>query len=177
MKRTSLYLSLIVSLLILGACGQTPESESVMKEDTGPTVEGVWTVEEREVIGGPDEGTFVPQAGILIFTKKYYSSIRDMSANPRPLIETDSPSDAQLGASLRDFGADSGPYELTESTITFRPTVCNDPNMMSGGSVTFDYELTKDTFTLINKPGRQVIPEREQNSEFTEARWKLKRLE
>jgi hypothetical protein len=51
------------------------------------------------------------------------------------------------------------------------------PDLMSGGSVTFDYQLTDDTFTLILKPGQLIIPGVEEEDEYTEVRYKMSRLE
>jgi hypothetical protein len=177
MKCASICLSIIISLFLLVSCTPTTEPEAPTEEVAGPTVEGVWEIEEIETIGGPDEGKIVPQAGILIFTKQYYSSVRDTAVEPRPLWGTTSPSDAQIVESFNTFGADSGKYELNESTITFRPVVCDMPDLMSGGSVTFDYQLTDDTFTLILKPGQLIIPGVEVNVEYTEQQYKMRRLE
>jgi len=177
MKRNSLYLCIITALLLLIACGPATEPEATIEEDIGPTVEGVWKIEEVETVGGPNEGTYIPQAGLLIFTKQYYSSIRDTAVEPRPLWETATPSEAQIAESFNSFGADSGKYELSDSTIVFRPVVCETPNLMSGGSVTFDYQLTDDTFTLVLKPGQLIVPGIELDTEYTEERYKMRRLE
>jgi hypothetical protein len=177
MKCASIYFSIILSLFLLVSCTPTTEPEATTEEVAGPTVEGVWEIEEVETVGGPDEGKIVPQAGILIFTKQYYSSVRDTAVEPRPLWGTTSPTDAQLEESYKSFGADSGKYELTDSTITFRPIVCDMPDLMSGGSVTFDYQLTDDTFTLVLRPGRLIIPGVEVKAEYTEERYKMRRLE
>jgi hypothetical protein len=177
MKCASLHLCIIISLFLLVSCTPTTEPEPTTEEVAGPTVEGVWEIQEVETVGGPDEGKIVPQAGLLIFTKQYYSSIRDTAVEPRPLWGTTTPSDAQIVESFSTFGADSGMYELNDSTITFQPIVCEMPDLMSGGSVTFDYQLTDDTFTLVLKPGQLIIPGVELDVEYTEERYIMKRLE
>jgi hypothetical protein len=175
MKRTSIYIFIVTVLLLLSGCGG--ESKVVMKIETEPTIKGVWKIEEIETVGGPEEGTIIPQGGILIFTDKYYSSVRDTAIEPRPLWDTTSPSAVAMAESLSTFGADSGPYELKGSTVMFRPSVCDMPNIMSGGSVRFDYRLEGDALTLVLKPGRLVIPGIKVNVDYTEERYKLKRLE
>jgi hypothetical protein len=175
MKRTLLYLCFIAALLVLSGCGSEPEE--ALKVETKPTIKGVWKIEEIQTVGGPQEGTIIPQAGILVFTEKYYSSVRDTAVDPRPLWKTTSPSAVEMAESLSTFGADSGPYELKGSTVMFQPSVCDMPNIMSGGSVRFDYQLEDDTLTLVLKPGGLVIPGIKVNTDYTEERYKLKRLE
>lgn len=175
MKCTSIYFCIITALLLLLGCDTEPKM--AVKVATEPTIEGVWEIEEIETVGGPEEGTFVPQAGILIFTDKYYSSVRDTAVDPRPLWKTMSPSAVAMAESLSTFGADSGLYEISDSTVVFRPSVCDIPNLMSGGSVSFDYKLADDTLTLVFKPGRLVIPGIEPNTDYTEERYKMRRLE
>ena len=51
------------------------------------------------------------------------------------------------------------------------------PNIMSGGSVSFDYQLEADALTLIFQPGRLVIPGIELETDYAEERFKLRRLE
>jgi hypothetical protein len=175
MKRTSIYFCIFTASLLLSGC--TTEPEAVIKAETEPTIEGVWEIEEIETVGGPEEGTFVPQAGILIFTDRYYSSVRDTAVDPRPLWKTMSPTAVEMAESLSTFGADSGLYEIDDSTVVFRPSVCDVPNLMSGGSVSFDYQLEDDTLTLVFKPGRLVIPGVEPDTDYAEERFRMRRLE
>ncbi len=178
MKRTSLYLCLISVLLLLAACAQTPEPATTTEEESAPTIKGVWEIEEIETVGGPDEGTTVPQATLIIFTDQYYSSVRDTAAEPRPLWKSDSPSEKEILAAANDFNADSGTYEFDGSILVIRPSVANMPNYMSGGSVSFDCQLEGDNLTLIWRPGSSVIPETELTPvESTETRYKMTRLE
>ena len=178
MKYVLLSLSLITAALVLFvSCASTPEPEAEEKQEIGPGIMGVWEIEKIEILGGPEEGTIIPQAGILIFTEHYYSSVRDTAVNPRPLWKSTSPSTAEMAESFTTFGADSGRYELNGSMVVFRPSVCEMPNMMSGGSVGFDYRLEEDTLTLLFKPDSLVIPGIKLAADLAEERYTLKRLE
>jgi hypothetical protein len=179
MRRTSLYLCLITAFLLVMACVQkTPEPAKTTEEESAPSIQGVWTFEQMETVGGPNEGTAVPQAALAVFTKKYYSSVRDTAAKPRPLWKSNSPSEKEILATSDGFDADSGTYEFDGSTLVIYPSVANMPNYMSGGKVSFDCQLEGENLTLIWRPGSSVIPGTELTPvEFTEMRYKLKRLE
>jgi hypothetical protein len=178
MKHNSLYLCLIAALLLLTACVQTPEPAPTTEKESAPTIKGVWTIEQIETIGGPNEGTTAPQATLIIFTDKYYSSVRDTAAKPRLSWKSDTPSEKEILAASNGFDADSGTYEFDGSTVVIHPSVANMPNYMSGGKVSFDCQLEGDNLTLIWKPGSSVIPGTELTSvESTETRYKMKRLE
>ena len=41
--------------------------------------------------------------------------------------------------------ANSGTYEVSGSTFTTRPMVAKNPNFMSGGSLTYTFEIDGDT--------------------------------
>ena len=176
MKPTSLYLCIAAALLLLFGCAQGPEV--AMEEETGPSIQGVWKIEGVETVGGPDEGTLIPQAALVIFTKQYYSSVRDTAAEPRTPWKSDSPSDEEILAASNGFNADSGTYEFDGTTLVIYPSVANMPNYMSGGKVSFDCQLEADDLTLIWRPGSSVIPNTELTPvESTETRYKMRRLE
>jgi hypothetical protein len=179
MKRTSLYLCLISTALVLFAsCAPAPEPEATVEEDTGPTIQGVWEIVEIETVGGPDEGITVPQATLVIITEQYYSSVRDTAAEPRPLWESDSPSEKEMLSAANGFNADSGTYEFDGSTLVIRPSVATMPNYMAGGSVSFDCQLEADSLTLIWRPDSSIIPGTELAPvESTETHYRMKRLE
>ena len=191
MKRTLPYLCLITALSLLMACAQTPEP-AAKTEEAPPTIEGVWKIEEMETIGGPNEGIITdPQPSLHIFTKQHYSIMFVSGIEPRPLFETTTPSEKEIAAAYNVFIANGGTYavtlksnvgssggvELESSNLVLHPSVAKDPNFMSGGSISYEFQLEGDSLSLILKPDHLIIPGMKVTLPFTEARYKLKRLE
>ena len=175
MKRTSLYLCLIAAALVL-LIGCATEPEVAIESDTEPSIEGVWTHEEWETIGGPTAGiNSDPQPSLVFITKDYYSTMFVSSAEPRPLFTTATPFEAEIVGAYNSFIAAAGPYELEGSTMVIRPSVGIDPNLMSGESFQLEYKLEGDTLWLIMDLSQSIIDPAP--SEITQERFKLRRLE
>jgi len=178
MKAISKCVLSALVLLLFASCASQPVAQKAPEPVPEPTVEGAWKIESVETVGGPNAGVFTPQASLVIFTKSYYSSMRIERNTPRALWKKDPATQAEMLDAFNGFGADSGTYEFKGATMVFKPSICEMPNLMAGGSVTFDSQLQGDTLMLTVKPGSLVIPNYEQApSQVTETRYKLKRLE
>ncbi len=179
MKRSSVYVCLAASLLILSACAPPPAPEPEPMPEPAPTIQGAWTLEEITTVGGPNEGTVTdPQPSLWVFAGSHYSEMFvSTPSEPRALFEQQPPTDAQALEAYSTIVANSGTYEVRGSTVVFRPMVANHPNYMSGGSNTLEHRLEGDTLWLIQAAGNVVIPGVEFNRQFTEVTRKLRRLE
>ena len=178
MKRTSLYLCLIVTALLLFAACTAPTEPGATTTKSEPTIQGIWTHKEIETIGGPDEGIISdPQPSLVFITKNYYCSNFVSSAQPRPLFKTQTPTDEQIVEAYKGFIAASGPYELKGSTLVLHPSVSLEPDLMEGGLMEFEYQLDGDILTLTLDPARIVYTTLEYKPMITKARYILKRLE
>jgi hypothetical protein len=177
MKHTPLYLYLSAILFLLLGCAQ--EHEVNLEAETGPSIEGVWTHEEWETIGGPNEGINAsPQPSLVFITEDYFSTMFVSSAEPRPLFTSATPSEAEIVEAYNAFVAAAGHYELENSTMVIRPSVALSPNLMSGGSFIMEYKLEgSDTLWLTLKHSDMIIPEIGDPTEYDGYRLKLKRLE
>lgn len=90
-----------------------------------------------------------PQPGLLIFTKGYYSGMSVTALQPRtataPPKDPTNLTDAEKIARYEQwapFIANAGTYEVKGSTLTLRPMVAKNPNMMTGEStVTWELKL------------------------------------
>ena len=98
-----------------------------------------------------------PQASLIIISKLYYSSMHVRGDAPRTLFGSrTAPTDDEKLAAYNTVTANSGTFEVADSTITFRPVVAKNPNFMSGGSNSRVYKLNGDSLRLTYRgPGRQ----------------------
>jgi len=76
------------------------------------------------------------------------SQPRELFSGDEPIVGSSEPTDAEKLAAYDSFIANSGTYEVSGSTLTTRPIVAKNPNFMSGGSVTYTYEIEGDTLRL-----------------------------
>ena len=79
-----------------------------------------------------------------------------------PILGATNPTDAEKVASWNTFIANSGTYEVTESTITTRPIVAMSANLMaSGGPLTMSFHAMEDmmhlTFAPPWAPGEEIL--------------------
>ena len=117
-------------------------SASAALAQTKSPVEGVWKA--AEVVPASSSAAEKPkpitnpQPGLLIFTKGYYSVVAVTGENPRAAVE---PKDRQnltdaeklaFFEQWRAFAANSGAYEIKGSTLTRRPSVAKNLNVMGG---------------------------------------------
>src|SRR5258707_11711708 len=103
----------------------------------GQSIEGVWKPVVITIDSGASRGrhTTDVQPGLLIFTQRHYSMLFVQGFAPRPQL-SDSATDAERGRVFGPFTANSGTYQRTDSTITFRPTVAKVPAVMAGTAFT-----------------------------------------
>ncbi len=179
MKRSSVFVCLAASVLILSACAPPPAPEPEPMPEPEPTIEGAWTLEEITTVGGPNEGTVTdPQPSLWVFAGAHYSEMYVIpESEARALFEQAPQSDAEIRGAYDTFIANSGSYELQGSTLVMRPMVAKHPNFMQGGSQSYDYRLEGDTLWLTDVPGMITIPGVELEQLYTEATRKLIRLE
>ncbi len=124
-------------------------------EEAGP-LEGAWKLVELSTTSPDTSSTITsPQPSLYIFAKQHYSVMYVPGSEPRqlfsgddPIIGSTAPTDAEKLAAYDSFIANSGTYELTDSTLTTRPMVAKNPNFMAGGSLTFTYRVEADTLRL-----------------------------
>jgi hypothetical protein len=133
-------------------------------EGPEPPLEGAWSVVSIDVTG-PDSAASTVQPSLFLFGDKHYSMMRVTGNQPRALAATDSATDAEKLAAYNSFIANTGTYEVADSTLTTHPVVARSPNFMSGGSDKYQFRVSGDTLWLSNsgvdirtRIGGQLVP-------------------
>jgi hypothetical protein len=105
------------------------------------------------------------QPSLYLFGDKHYSMMRVTGNQPRTLAAKDSATDAEKLAAYDSFIANTGTYEVADSTLTIHPVVARSPNFMSGGSDKYQFRVSGDTLWLSNsgvdirtRIGGQLVP-------------------
>jgi hypothetical protein len=102
-------------------------------------------------VTGPDSAANTAvQPSVYLFGDKYYSMMRVTGNQPRALAAKDTATDAEKLAAYNSFVANTGTYEVADSTLTIHPVVARSPNFMSGGSDKYQFRISGDTLWLSN---------------------------
>lgn len=119
-------------------------------EDGESPLEGAWKVVSINVTGPGSAANTTVQPSLYLFGDTHYSMMRATGNQPRTLSATDSATDAERLAAYNSFIANTGTYEVADSTLTIHPVVARDPNYMSGGSDKYQFRVSGDTLWLSN---------------------------
>jgi len=119
-------------------------------DDGESPLEGAWKVVSINVTGPASAANTTVQPSLYLFADKHYSMMRATGNQPRTLSATDSATDAERLAAYNSFIANTGTYEVADSTLTIHPVVARDPNYMSGGSDKYQFRVSGDTLWLSN---------------------------
>jgi hypothetical protein len=102
-------------------------------------------------VTGPDSAANTAvQPSLYLFGDKHYSMMRVTGNQPRALAAKDTATDAEKLAAYNSFVANTGAYEVADSTLTIHPVVARSPNFMSGGSDKYQFRISGDTLWLSN---------------------------
>ncbi|SVB56672.1 uncharacterized protein METZ01_LOCUS209526 [marine metagenome] len=134
-------------LVLLSGCQGSPAPTPA----AGP-LEGVWQVIARtgaDTDTGSTEASIQP--GLYIFGKRHYSMMYVPGGDPRALFggTLNEVTDSEKVQAYDTFIANSGTYEISESSITTRPAMAKNPNFMTGShSSVHSYRIEADSLWL-----------------------------
>lgn len=137
--------------IVLGALAATLLTACEREEDGEDSpLEGAWSIASIQVTGPDSAANTAVQPSLYLFDDKHYSMMRATGNQPRTLFATDSATDAEELAAYNSFIANTGTYEVADSTLTIHPVVARNPNFMSGGSDKYQFRVSGDTLWLSN---------------------------
>ncbi len=137
-------LKVVASLLVLLVGCEAP----AQSDSAGP-LEGAWRLTSQvdvAVDGTRTDNT--PQESLFLFRGDHYSMAFAYGAEPSPpYTERFTPSDEESVARFSSMTVNTGTYEVSGSTVTFRPLFALVPEFV-GGFAEHDYELSGNTLRL-----------------------------
>ena len=134
-----------LTAILLTACERGERAEH-----SESPLEGAWSVANITVTGSNSAANTTVQPSLFLFREKHYSMMRVTGNQPRTLAATDSATDAEILAAYNSFIANTGTYEVADSTLTIHPVVARSPNYMAGGSDKYHFRVSGDTLWLAN---------------------------
>jgi hypothetical protein len=145
--RSHVVLAIIGFVIPVAAasCGRAPEP--VEQAGSVNPLQGVWSV--SEMTPGSGSATITPpQPGLFIFTERYYSAVHSLGGEPRSRSAVSfSPTAEEKVAQYDSIIANAGTYDVSGSTVTFRPQIAKSPEFV-GGQSTMNVQIDGDVLTF-----------------------------
>jgi len=138
---------LCVVLLVVACQQPTPATKGAL--------EGAWkVVEVSDTAPDTSYTNTSPQPSLYLFAKQHYSIMVVDGTQPRALFkERFQPTDSEKLAAYDSFSANSGTYEVTDSTFTTHAIVAKSPNRMADDWLpTYTYRVKGDSLWLMALP-------------------------
>jgi hypothetical protein len=154
-----------IGLVAVAAAVLTACQRAEPPEPPESSLEGAWSIVSIRVTGPDSADNTMVQPSVFLFGDRHYSMMRVTGSRARTLAAKDSVTDAEKLAAYDSFVANSGTYEVADSTLTIHPIVARSPNFMSGGSDKYVFRVSGDTLWLSNTGadlrtmvGGQLVP-------------------
>ena len=111
-------------------------------------LQGVWSM--ISVDAGDGSAVIEPsQPGFYIFAEGHYSAVYAPGPEPRePAAISFQPTDEEMVAQHESIIVNAGTYEVSGSTVTFRPMIAKSPGFV-GGQATSEFRIDGDMLTLM----------------------------
>jgi len=134
----------LAATILIAACQGSPTPEPMT-----PTNElvGVWSL----VAADPGDGSPLispSQPGLYIFSVDHYAAV--FAPGPDPRIKSAlsfQPTQEEMVAQYASIIVNAGTYEVSGSTVTFRPMIAKSPAFV-GGHQTSTFDVAGDTLVL-----------------------------
>ena len=146
-------------ILLVAFCMLVPVIGLAQGGSNAPPIEGVWRITRIVTTGANAATTAAPQPSLVIFARGHYSYLSVNSSQPRPDVAP-----AKVPNKLTDaeklaryemwnpFTAQSGTYEIKGSSLTRRPVVAKNVNVMTTNPpIVQEFTVQGDTLVLVTK--------------------------
>lgn len=115
----------------------------------GQSFDGAWSITSAT---SGDETNDNPQASLFVFHGGFYSWLSLNGTDDRPKYDDGETratlSHEKLQAIVVPVISNSGRYSIDGNTLTLSPSVAISPNLMDGGEIVFEFELSKKELVL-----------------------------
>ena len=134
----------LTGLVFTVACQQTGSSGAASPANE---LAGVWSLAAVDP-GGGSPLIQPSQPGLYIFADRYYSAVFAPGADPRIKSAISfQPTTEEMVAQYETIIVNAGTYEITGSTVTFRPVIAKSPGFLGGYQVS-TFRVEGDTLVL-----------------------------
>ena len=147
----------LLSLLSLAAC-QQPVTQSSTQAGTDNdqrenVLEGVWRIVQAHTVDSEGQTwNSHPQTNVVIFTTGHYSFVWTFCGDMRqPAAERWNPTVEEKIEAFNTIIANTGTYELTDSTLVTRPISATFQEYVGGGYSDYEYRVEGDSLYLTMK--------------------------
>ena len=114
----------------IAAFQSAPVQAAPSDEAAAQSLVGAWTLEQTEITGGNNPGTFTERPGLALITATHYMRMHVLGSGTRPLLGENA-TDAERLAAYTPFAATGGTYTLEGSTFTGQLSIAKNPNNMN----------------------------------------------
>ena len=135
-----------LALMVVALTASYSQAQDTESAATNP-LHGVWLVTAFH----PGDGSAAidpSQPGLYIFAQGHYSAVFAPGREPRVAAATTfSPTPEEMVAQHESIIVNTGTYEISGSTVTFRPIIAKSPGFV-GGYQTAEFQTSGDVLTL-----------------------------
>lgn len=142
------FIGLVIIILISASGGCNQQESTAVGSDQ--SLVGVWKIISGSQVDSAGQNINLNfQSSVVIFTPKYYSITYAVGDQPRqPATERWNPTDEEKLAAFNSLIVNTGEYENSGSSITFRPQVARSEEFCNGGFAEYEYQINGDTLNL-----------------------------
>ena len=150
----------LVAVAVLGVIVSTAVVGSTQSKPANSSIQGAWKLTEVVRTGADATTNKSPQPSLYMFTARHYSIMSDNGTDTRkartPAKDQAQLTQAEKVAAFAEWDlitANAGTYSIQGTTLTRRPLIAKNVNVMTNPPVVGEFQIKGDTLVLTNKSG------------------------